>query len=708
MTTTTGTITTPLRQSVATSSGANGVSGSNDLQGLNNFTSLLAALFAAPQLNVQNQIPATIPNALGIPLEPPNLNLSGNQPNVVESSAPTNSSVVPLGSSVSATDSLSSLLFANSLTTQLSNSTATLKQPVVPGNVAPSILGQASVGTNNLGEATPSNNSTTPTLLASILGQSAVATNGKSSSPTPALLTGTGIGANNNASSAQSPLTLSNAPANFSPANAILPQDNSGKVSLAKTSVSLANAPSVNSDSSSQILPESNSILTGNQIGLLSGSTSQASNLQTFGLQRTTSLTQNVAGGSFKSLAKLSPKQGFSELSTASDTSNANASSNPLLASFVSQFSQSPTSVFVQNSSAVPLTASPSSSGVSNIAVPTNQNIDPTGELFIPISAKQNATASITTDRTTRPVAAETFSVVVNSDGVSRVLNTALSQNGSTQDLTANQQSAKTFDSPVLINGRSQGQSVILPTLPQTSQAQIAGADAYPSGFFSVTGIDRPTDAVAQLGNLAATDPTAGGDALFVRERNDVADLNSLLRGQPSKISNENSGLQSGVTNFTTIVDNTNVNRPAATTDQPAKVLTQLADAIAERAQVIREKGSTEIRMRLDPPDLGTIDIRVHSHKGELRADITAADPTVRTMIESQLADLRSSLENSGLDFQSFNLNSGGRSDRDNQQSDNPGYRTGYPREAPSASSSVVTPSTVVNPSSGSLLDVTA
>ena len=276
-------------------------------------------------------------------------------------------------------------------------------------------------------------------------------------------------------------------------------------------------------------------------------------------------------------------------------------------------------------------------------------------------------------------------------------------------DATTTSQVSASLSTSLVNSGRTSVQAVLVPALSQTPLGQPSSADANPTPFFSFTGLDRPADAVTNLDVLGVVGTNSGSTAVFARERSDIADLNSLLRpraGNANATDSANLQTAAGL-NFGKLVESSVSTATTPAADQSGRVLNQIANAVAERAQVIREKGETEIRMRLDPPEMGTIDIRVHTLKGELRAEITAADPAVRAMIESHLADLRSSLEKSGLDFQSFNLSSGHRSDRGGQP-DNPGEFAGFARRTPLVPAVVAQTPGAVNPNRGALLDVTA
>lgn len=91
---------------------------------------------------------------------------------------------------------------------------------------------------------------------------------------------------------------------------------------------------------------------------------------------------------------------------------------------------------------------------------------------------------------------------------------------------------------------------------------------------------------------------------------------------------------------------------------QRVSVAGQAADSIIVRAELIEREGSTEFRMRLDPPELGQMEVRVHSANGKLHADLTVADESVRHLVESQLSELKQRLETAGFQVDGFTLSS--------------------------------------------------
>jgi len=90
----------------------------------------------------------------------------------------------------------------------------------------------------------------------------------------------------------------------------------------------------------------------------------------------------------------------------------------------------------------------------------------------------------------------------------------------------------------------------------------------------------------------------------------------------------------------------TNVAAPAAAGPDPAVPLAGLAVAIAGRAQA----GSSQFDIRLDPPELGRIDVRLNvDGGGQVRTHVTVDRPDTLQLLQSQQPQLERALEQAGL-----------------------------------------------------------
>lgn len=125
---------------------------------------------------------------------------------------------------------------------------------------------------------------------------------------------------------------------------------------------------------------------------------------------------------------------------------------------------------------------------------------------------------------------------------------------------------------------------------------------------------------------------------------------------------------------------------PASTQATPT-FAAQVADGIVTHAQAnTQQNGSTEFRLRLDPPELGAVNVQLVSVGDEVRGHVVVASDSVRQMIESQLPELRQRLEAAGVTIQNFEVStdSSGKGNRNPWQE--PTSRTPTPgQEATSA-----------------------
>lgn len=95
---------------------------------------------------------------------------------------------------------------------------------------------------------------------------------------------------------------------------------------------------------------------------------------------------------------------------------------------------------------------------------------------------------------------------------------------------------------------------------------------------------------------------------------------------------------------------------PAPASAPPPAPAVQLAEAVVKHAHITEHEGSVEFRMRLDPPDLGPVRVRLVSAGDEIHGHLVVADDAVRRMVESQLPELRQRLQDAGVSVQRFDV----------------------------------------------------
>ncbi len=156
------------------------------------------------------------------------------------------------------------------------------------------------------------------------------------------------------------------------------------------------------------------------------------------------------------------------------------------------------------------------------------------------------------------------------------------------------------------------------------------------------------------------------------------------------------------------------VDRPAtgAKTDIPS-VPEQIAQSVVSQVRVLNKDKTVEYSIRLDPPDLGRVQIRLISTGDTLSAHVTVANDAVRRMMESQLPELRQRLEQAGVNATQIDVSTqaagqqAGAGDGDSRWQD---ARQEYPFLRPPDLPPALPRSRVAigSAGSGSRLDVTA
>lgn len=92
--------------------------------------------------------------------------------------------------------------------------------------------------------------------------------------------------------------------------------------------------------------------------------------------------------------------------------------------------------------------------------------------------------------------------------------------------------------------------------------------------------------------------------------------------------------------------------RPMESTVSPA----QIPQALQSHIEFLARDGGGQATIRISPPDLGTIDIRVTVNSGHVHAAVSASSGDVARMLQSGSGDLGRSLADRGLQLSSFNV----------------------------------------------------
>ncbi|MBF0551877.1 MAG: flagellar hook-length control protein FliK [Deltaproteobacteria bacterium] len=92
--------------------------------------------------------------------------------------------------------------------------------------------------------------------------------------------------------------------------------------------------------------------------------------------------------------------------------------------------------------------------------------------------------------------------------------------------------------------------------------------------------------------------------------------------------------------------------------DQPADGLnpSRLIGQIVERAAVTIKNGTQSLRIALDPPNLGHLDVDVRIHEGQVRATLVADSASVKEALDQNLSQLKQSFAQQGLKIDKFEV----------------------------------------------------
>ncbi len=119
----------------------------------------------------------------------------------------------------------------------------------------------------------------------------------------------------------------------------------------------------------------------------------------------------------------------------------------------------------------------------------------------------------------------------------------------------------------------------------------------------------------------------------------------------------------------------------------PAAPAVQVADAVVAHVQVLQRDGAVEFQMRLDPPELGRMQVRLVTRGDEVHGQVLVANDAVRQLIESQMPELRHRLEAAGVTVERFDV----ATDPGTGGNRNP-YRDAEPELAPRLREATIAP----------------
>ncbi len=109
---------------------------------------------------------------------------------------------------------------------------------------------------------------------------------------------------------------------------------------------------------------------------------------------------------------------------------------------------------------------------------------------------------------------------------------------------------------------------------------------------------------------------------------------------------------------------------PTSSAAQPTpSVADQLTKAFVARAEVVNRDGRTNFHLRLEPPQLGTVQVHLSATDNTISARIVVAQEGTRQLLDAQAHHLRQSLAQAGVSLTGFDVTRDGGGSRGGQQS---------------------------------------
>jgi flagellar hook-length control protein FliK len=127
---------------------------------------------------------------------------------------------------------------------------------------------------------------------------------------------------------------------------------------------------------------------------------------------------------------------------------------------------------------------------------------------------------------------------------------------------------------------------------------------------------------------------------------------------------------------------------PTAPTTEPRHVAPEVVlNQVAKALKAVVKEKSNEVVLRLDPPDMGHIKVRLTSEMGGLSASFHAESNAVKAVLETNLPALHTALNEAGVSVQQMSIFAGSEFNSSGRQSDNAPAPSRRRNAAPSSES---------------------
>ena len=267
--------------------------------------------------------------------------------------------------------------------------------------------------------------------------------------------------------------------------------------------------------------------------------------------------------------------------------------------------------------------------------------------------------------------------------------------------VTALQQAPQVTSSPPTSAPAATGDALVsqstTPPLPQTAITMANAPDLLARMLVRAAGVDAKINGAAALANGSTANTgnaTQSPSTLAARFENALANIvsnasqassnGSFTGGQTGQSSDQRWTAQTTLSTNDTPLSNAaaasqapqatpvqtavqNAATPAAPVDTSA-VIEQMLKSMVMRTNA---QGSSEIRLHLQPENLGDVTMKITVTGSQISANVVASSPDVRNTLMSNHQQLARSLADAGLTLSGFSVDvSGGNAGRDRQNND--------------------------------------
>ena len=189
-------------------------------------------------------------------------------------------------------------------------------------------------------------------------------------------------------------------------------------------------------------------------------------------------------------------------------------------------------------------------------------------------------------------------------------------------------------------NAGAAGKAARVPAILKTS-TEHASTLALPSSVSEVTGITRPVNVTADLRSADVTTPTANVDEVLQSQSRDLSIARTVEHGDVTTIVLPSASADSGYS-------------PRVNVPQP--LTSQVLVAMAQNISVVKEQSSGTLTLRLDPPELGQMEVQFRQGEQGVELRLAARVPETLQMLMARGDEIKRVLNTMDLDLSKLEI----------------------------------------------------